>query len=65
MTMMGGYVLGDKRSWNDIVEELIDLGILAEGIQEDTYTRYPVLKPELLPQGFGADYEQFGEIRND
>lgn len=54
----------DDRSFEDIVEELIDLGVLAEPVQEDEYTRWPVLKPELLPQGFGADYELYGEIRS-
>lgn len=57
--------LPDQRSFEDIVEELIDMGVLGEEIQEDTYRRWPVLKPERLPQGFGADYEMYGEIRSD
>lgn len=55
----------DNRSFDDVIEELIDLGVLGKPIQEDDHHRWPVLKPELLPKGFRSDYEEYGEIRSD
>jgi hypothetical protein len=54
----------DERDLMDIIEELIDLGVLGEELPKGwDYRHWPVLQSDRLPHFLKADYEEYGEIR--